>query len=174
MSIQAIGWVLDHERETQGVPRLVLIVLANYADEHGECYPSVARIASSCCCSERAVQYALGQLEDKGIIKRALNASVDGRIPANKKPNLYRITGVQNLRPRNGQGRNSRQSGVQSATSRGEAGFTQTVIDPSKNRDESGHFAPGSGVMDDYVADAERPWTPPPSGLRDPMKKARA
>ena len=41
MSIQAVGWVLKHERQTAGVARLVLLALANYADENGEAYPSV-------------------------------------------------------------------------------------------------------------------------------------
>lgn len=150
MSIQAVGWVLDHEDRTSGVTRLVLIALANYADEAGESYPGVPRIAANCRCSERAVQYAIGQLIELGIIERRLNAAADERIPGNKRPNVYRILGVQDLHPRRAQGRNPRPAGVQTTTPRGEPGFTQTVIGSVKEpgrTSEGDLFLPGSGVI---------------------------
>ena len=47
MSIQAVGWVLDHSA-TKGIDRLVMIALANHANVRGECWPAQRTIAREC------------------------------------------------------------------------------------------------------------------------------
>lgn len=47
----------------------VLIVLANHANEKGECWPSVARICRHTGLKERGVQGALKELNEKGFIE---------------------------------------------------------------------------------------------------------
>ena len=70
MSVHVISWVLRHSRETLG-RRLVLIVLADHASQDGSgSWPSVKTIAAEACMSERAVQYALRDLEESGAIMR--------------------------------------------------------------------------------------------------------
>lgn len=44
MSIQAVGWVLDHS-ESRGLARLVLVALANHANDQRECWPAQRTIA---------------------------------------------------------------------------------------------------------------------------------
>jgi hypothetical protein len=66
--------------------KLVLISLANRADNNGECYPSLSRIAGDCETSESSVKRKLIVLEALGLITR-LNRTVDGM----KTSNLYRI-----------------------------------------------------------------------------------
>lgn len=147
MSIQAVGWVLRHERETSGINRLVLLALANYADENGEAYPSVKRLAGDCNCSERAVQYAIKELEGMGLLVRSLNAATDGRIPKGQKPNVYRITPPADSAP---EGCNPEQEPVQTTTFTGADVCTQTVIGTIKNRQRrKRHFLPGSGWVEE-------------------------
>ena len=53
------------------VLRSVADSLANHADRNGaSCYPSVSRLASEAGCAERSVQYALGALEELGLLAR--------------------------------------------------------------------------------------------------------
>lgn len=68
MSLQAMNWVFQNSPATLG-KRLVLLALADHADDEGfDAYPSVATIAQKARMSERAVQYALRQLEDDAAI----------------------------------------------------------------------------------------------------------
>lgn len=68
MSIHVLSWVLRNSDARLG-PRLVLIVLADYAGEDGHgAYPSVDTIAREARLSRRAVQSALRTLVDEGLI----------------------------------------------------------------------------------------------------------
>jgi len=46
----------------------VLISLADNANDHGECWPSIAKIAERTCFSERAVQNAIKWLEAEQVV----------------------------------------------------------------------------------------------------------
>lgn len=46
--------------------RLVLLALADYTDDDGYCYPSIARLAVKCVLTERGVQLILRDLERTG------------------------------------------------------------------------------------------------------------
>jgi DNA-binding MarR family transcriptional regulator len=50
--------------------KLVMLALADWANDEGLCWPSIARIAVKSSLKERAVQMAIRQLEDAGFIKR--------------------------------------------------------------------------------------------------------
>lgn len=69
--------------------KLVLISLANRADNNGECYPSLERIAEDCETTKMSVTRKLKLLEAKGFITR-INRTVDGL----KSSNLYRLPDV--------------------------------------------------------------------------------
>lgn len=96
MSVQAIGWVLDHS-PAQGTDRLVLIAIANHAGkdptgEAWEAWPSVALIQREAGLNRgRTVQDALARLVTGRHLEREVNGSPDERIPRGKRPNLYRI-----------------------------------------------------------------------------------
>lgn len=66
MSVQvsAWAWKLRHPPTL----KLVLLALADQADDEGECWPSIKYIARKCCVSERTVQRALKQFEALGLI----------------------------------------------------------------------------------------------------------
>ena len=65
MSIAAVGAVLDHS-EAKGNARMVLLVMANYANEAGHCWPSVKSVAKRCNCPERSVHRSLAALVAAG------------------------------------------------------------------------------------------------------------
>lgn len=50
--------------------KLVLLVLADYADEHGRCWPSQATIAAEAELTDRSVRNQLLTLEGAGLIRR--------------------------------------------------------------------------------------------------------
>lgn len=71
MSVHVISWVLKHSDEDVAGRRLVLLVLADKADDDGtKAYPSVQTIAREARMSERGVRYALRALEESGRIER--------------------------------------------------------------------------------------------------------
>jgi DNA-binding MarR family transcriptional regulator len=90
MSIQAVSWVLENST-TKKLERLVLIALANHADEYGECWPSVERIAKEAGTTPTQARRVLGTLEDGGHIVRSINAAPDSRMRSDRRTNLYRL-----------------------------------------------------------------------------------
>ncbi len=152
MSIQAVGWVLDHERDTTGTTRLVLLALANYANTRGDAWPSVKTLAADCNCSDRQVQYSLGELVNRGVLSK-LHKVTDPRYRADRRPYIYRLNGVHSLHLAASRGEVDGVNGVQSATERGEDVFTQSIKEPSKNRQRrrqrKSHFIPGTGWVEE-------------------------
>jgi hypothetical protein len=96
MSIQAVGWVLDHS-PAHGTDRLVLISIANHAgtspvDGAWEAWPGVETIAREAGLDRvRTVQEAMARLVDAGYLERVLNGAPDDRIRGDRRTNLYRI-----------------------------------------------------------------------------------
>lgn len=77
MSVQAIGWALG---QTVGASsaKSVLVAIANYADENGQCWPSQGRIAADTELTDRSVRTAMALLEEKGFIRRVQRRRPDG------------------------------------------------------------------------------------------------
>lgn len=67
MSLRALTAVWDHSA-SEGGTLLVLLALADYADEHGWSFPSVGTLAAKARLSERATQYAIRDLAARGEI----------------------------------------------------------------------------------------------------------
>ena len=62
MSVQAITWALGRKTEKSS-DKFVLVVLANYADQDGFCWPHVGTIAELTMLSVRAVRRCLTRLD---------------------------------------------------------------------------------------------------------------
>ncbi len=69
MSVQAITWALDY-RARSVTEKVILLVLANYANEYGISWPSQRTLADQTALGERTVRRLLGAMEAKGIIRR--------------------------------------------------------------------------------------------------------
>jgi hypothetical protein len=65
MSIKLMAEIWDHGPERQG-DRFVLMALADYANDGGECWPSVEAIARRTCMSQRGARAILRRLEADG------------------------------------------------------------------------------------------------------------
>lgn len=68
MSIQAISWALKQSVVKRG-EKLVLVALANYADEDGECFPSHKRLAEDTGYTRQGVGKVIRHLEEIGLLK---------------------------------------------------------------------------------------------------------
>lgn len=93
MSVSIMSAVFKHSKATLG-SRLVLLAIADCANDDALAWPNVKTLAGKCRLSERETQYCLRKLEELGELK----------ITARKKENggwqssLYEIL-VQNLHP---------------------------------------------------------------------------
>lgn len=83
MSNQAMTWAFAYEAPSSTC-KLVLLPLANYADENGECFPSVQRIVQQTGLSERAVRNAIAKLIDVGAISKTERRRKDGTQTASR------------------------------------------------------------------------------------------
>jgi biotin operon repressor len=77
MSVQAISCAFAL-RGISSSEKLVLLALANYADEHMRCWPSQETLAKETELSERTVWGALKALEEKRILSRQQRKRADG------------------------------------------------------------------------------------------------
>jgi hypothetical protein len=78
MSVQAITWALSIRAGSPSA-KCVLLALANYANDRGQCWPSQKRLADETDQSVDSVQRRLRELEARGIITRFDRARRYGR-----------------------------------------------------------------------------------------------
>jgi hypothetical protein len=68
MSFEAMAWASTANAETT-TNKLVLLMLANYANAENEAYPSYKTLANLCLCNERTVIRSIKSLVDLGLIE---------------------------------------------------------------------------------------------------------
>jgi hypothetical protein len=114
------------------VQKLVLISLADQANDDGICWPGVASMAKRTCLSERSVQRALRELSHLGLLTITLRPG---------RSTVYRVTagGVTESPPSQSHHRGVSQSHPRGVTESpgGCHSVTQTIIEPSTNRQSS-------------------------------------
>ncbi len=64
--------------------KLVLMSLADAADDHGVCWPSVHTIARKCCISSRTVRRVIQTLVDRGLLEAEQRYRPDGSSSSNR------------------------------------------------------------------------------------------
>lgn len=67
MSVNALRWA-RRQRTGSLSTKAVLLVLADYADDDGMCWPSTRTLADDCETDQRTVRRLLGRLRDGGLI----------------------------------------------------------------------------------------------------------
>ena len=77
MSIQAVSAAIKLQGFT-ATEKLLLICLANYADDSGRCWPSNKRLVADSALSERTIRNALKVMADNGTIIRTERERDDG------------------------------------------------------------------------------------------------
>ncbi len=91
MSIKIMSAVWEFGPPKQA-ERFVLLALADYANDDGECWPSIAGIQRKTCMSERGVQTIIRRLEVDGWVTVSIG---NGR----KNCNNYKIQTPQDMHP---------------------------------------------------------------------------
>lgn len=142
MSIKLMDRVMDLGLEVNGTKRLVLLVLADFANSDGEAWPSKRTIAKRAgLTKESTVRTALRWLEESGYIETVVQGAVDNRIPADKRPNLFKLTipangGTSDVPPGKSAGvLDEARGGTSDVPSGGTPQVPQTTINkPPKNR----------------------------------------
>ena len=78
MSIEALNWAKFQKCPTPST-KLVLIILANYADQANSCFPSEAHIAKICEISPRQVRRCIVELEKLALVRTQNRAGTSNR-----------------------------------------------------------------------------------------------
>ena len=91
MSIRAMLWVLDELKDLPAGPTLVMVALADYADEDGTCWPSQERIASRARASERSVRRHLTWLQEQGLVSVEHRWAQRGVGRSSRVSSVYRL-----------------------------------------------------------------------------------
>ncbi|MBR9798788.1 MAG: GntR family transcriptional regulator [Gammaproteobacteria bacterium] len=91
MSLQAMSWARELMPEmpesVRAFPRLLLLLMADYANEQGVCWPSVRRLSEEMSCSRSTVQRAIEALVEQGAMTVVARKTSAGR----QTSNFYRL-----------------------------------------------------------------------------------
>ena len=67
MSFTAMAWA-SKQKVKSSSQKLVLLMLANYADDQDKCWPSKQTLADMCCMSKSGICKTISQLENAGFL----------------------------------------------------------------------------------------------------------
>lgn len=124
---------------------LILLALADWADDKGRCFPAIATLAAKGRMSERNAQRCLTNLRERGIIRVDIGSGPKGcnvyhiDIAGMKKAALSEVVTGDKMSPPDADARGDISDvggdvgvtgGVTFSTDRGDVGVTQTVIEP--------------------------------------------
>lgn len=77
MSVKIMSAVFDSQTLAP-TERLIMLALADHADDEGRCYPSISRLCNRTGLSERAVQTNIRKLQEQGYIRIIPSAGKSG------------------------------------------------------------------------------------------------
>jgi hypothetical protein len=83
MSVKASFWAIEQKPRSRD-HKLVLMLLADWADETGEAWPRRTTIAEKAMCSVKHVGDLVRELEDDGYLVRIRTRRRDGRQGSNR------------------------------------------------------------------------------------------
>lgn len=95
MSVKVMAHVWEHSQH-KGSDLLTLLAIADHADDDGQAYPSIQRLAYKTRMTERNVQYVLKKLEQSNELTMHRNQG-----PHGCHLFLIRLDGVKNFHPEN-------------------------------------------------------------------------
>jgi hypothetical protein len=78
VSVEVMAWVWRHGPK-EPTDRLVLLAVADHADEAGHAYPSMAGIAEKACLSERGARKIVRRLEAQGWLRVEVGGGRGGK-----------------------------------------------------------------------------------------------
>ena len=101
MSIWAVNWAF-HTEVAPPVHKLVLVALANFADDEDLAWPHVETLAGMASVSTRTVQRALKALEEAGLVERSMGLAAGARGGLRRTNSVYRLNVPDDLSRRKG------------------------------------------------------------------------
>lgn len=136
MSIKWMAFVWDHGPSDRA-ERFVLLALADFANDDGECWPSVDGIARKTCMTERGCQKIIRRLEDTGWI--VVDAGLGRRNCniyklKNPEPRSPRTTFTPNADAKKGERRSEKGERRSENPEPRSPEPSLTIIEPSENR----------------------------------------
>lgn len=78
MSIEALGWAVRQKCNTP-TSKLVLFIMANYADSEHSCYPSEKHLGKICGVTDRSVRRCITWLKDNNLVTVAHRKGTSNR-----------------------------------------------------------------------------------------------
>jgi hypothetical protein len=133
MSVRCISQVLEKSVHA-GTNLLMLIVLADYSDDDGNSYPSVASLARKCRMQPRNANYILKSLQESGELRILKNEGPKG---CNRYRIMLAALGVRPLQPIAPLQRNAPlQSSAQEGAILGKKPLQPIAPEPSLNRQD--------------------------------------
>jgi len=85
------------QQKLSPTPKLILMALADAANEYGVCWPSVSTVATRCCVSIRTVRRVMQTLVDRGLLHSEQRYRTDGSCSSNRHRSL--LEGGDKLSP---------------------------------------------------------------------------
>ena len=85
------------QQQLSPTPKLILMALADAANDHGICWPSVSTLATKCCVSVRTVRRVMQKLVDRRLMLSEQRYRKDGSCSSNRY--RLRLEGSDNLSP---------------------------------------------------------------------------
>lgn len=131
MSNRYITWAFDVKGVTPS-EKLVLIKLADQANDDGNCWPAQSTVASDCCLTRESVNRIIKKLADRGLVEVIARKQEGVALP-----NLYQLPSIErNLTERNFEGGSDGKSqGVVTQDHRGsDAGSHKPLVNPQYNQ----------------------------------------
>lgn len=87
MSVHVSSWVWDHA-ECEGNELLIMLALADYANDEGVCWPGMATLSRRCRCHVSTIQRNIAKAVERGDMELTARSKDNG----NADTNLYKFT----------------------------------------------------------------------------------
>jgi hypothetical protein len=153
MSVEAIAWAFK-KQIGDSIAKLILLALADYANDDGACWPTGDTLAAKAECSRRSLYNKFEELEQRGLLRKIQRRDSEGDLASN----IY-ILNVRDLAPQDFEGVVHRVHKVVHGGHWGCApGFTTVVhlgahkpsLEPSLEEDSKNHSAPSGADLQDF------------------------
>ncbi|CNK74747.1 Uncharacterised protein [Yersinia mollaretii] len=134
--------------------KLILVKLADNANDQGECWPSYGNIANLCECSKSAVKSHITALIEMGIVKKENRLGVNNGKGNTSNVYYLNISNEIPVPPKS-------IAPVPSESTRISHSFEpviESVIEPNNTLAPSGDDAPAKRIKNDYSAEFETAW----------------
>lgn len=157
MSVQAITWALSFAVKSP-TEKAVLLVLANYSDGDGVCFPGQENIALQAACTDRTVRAVLTALEERGVIARSHRQRRDG----SRTSDEIKLIAFANAQPEKASDRptgNLRRSNRKSTSIQPEQISGLTTFEPSEEPSEEPSSAVPAARRTPTKADVAEVWS---------------